>query len=369
LLALQDAGGRTALFWATEFRHERLAQLLLSRGADPTARDHEGNSCLHWAACVGHVPIARLLLEAGAELNVPNAQGDTPLHVAAQEGSYECLALLLAHGAKVSLKNQAGQLPLHYAAPGSPSWRALHTFSALPPRQVENILCRDISRGFENIPIPCLNGVDNEPCPHDFLYITQNLISESVAFLATGWGRSQRCQCRGPCSAASCPCILRSKHTWYTMDGQLALDSTSSTAEMAPIYECSQLCSCGSSCPNRLVQQGIRTQLQLYRTAAKGWGVRTMQDVSQGTFICQYFGELISCTEAARRAEDTYYFVVDVKAGQECCLDGRHYGSVGRFLNHSCRPNLVALQVAVGHEVPGIAFFSTRAIQAGEELG
>uniref|UniRef100_A0A8D2INX7 SET domain-containing protein n=1 Tax=Varanus komodoensis TaxID=61221 RepID=A0A8D2INX7_VARKO len=104
-------------------------------------------------------------------------------------------------------------------------------------------------------------------------------------------------------------------------------------------------------------------------TAAKGWGVRTMQDVSQGTFICQYFGELISCTEAARRAEDTYYFVVDVKAGQECCLDGRHYGSVGRFLNHSCRPNLVALQVAVGHEVPGIAFFSTRAIQAGEELG
>lgn len=55
--------------------------------------------------------------------------------------------------------------------------------------------------------------------------------------------------------------------------------------------------------------------------------------------------------------------------GQQCCLDGRYYGNVGRFLNHSCQPNLVALQVALGYEIPGIAFFSTRTIPAGEELG
>uniref|UniRef100_A0A670XNU7 SET domain-containing protein n=1 Tax=Pseudonaja textilis TaxID=8673 RepID=A0A670XNU7_PSETE len=104
-------------------------------------------------------------------------------------------------------------------------------------------------------------------------------------------------------------------------------------------------------------------------TTAKGWGVRTVQDFPQGAFLCQYFGELISNTEAAHREEDTYYFVVDMQDGRQCCLDGRYYGNVGRFLNHSCQPNLVALQVALGYEIPGIAFFSTRAIQAGEELG
>lgn len=55
--------------------------------------------------------------------------------------------------------------------------------------------------------------------------------------------------------------------------------------------------------------------------------------------------------------------------GEEYCLDGLGYSSVGRFLNHSCAPNLVPVRVAMGHEIPGIAFFTNRPVQAGEELG
>ncbi|XP_061456307.1 histone-lysine N-methyltransferase EHMT1-like [Rhineura floridana] len=364
----QDACGRTPLFWATEYRHESLVELLLSHGADVAARDNEGNLCLHWAAYVGCVPIARMLMDAGSDLNTSNAQGDSPLHLAAQERRYECLVLFLAHGANVSLKNKAGQVPLQCSKHSSPTWRALKAVSALAHHQVERILCRDISRGFEQVPIPCLNGVDNETCPSDFLYITQNIVSDSVVLPTTGWGRSQHCVCPGACSAATCLCILRNLPS-YATDGRLLPDAASSAAEMGPIYECTMLCSCPSSCPNRVVQKGLRTQLQLYRMPDKGWGVRTMQDVPRGAFICQYFGELVSSAEAARREDDTYYFVVDMQAQQECCLDGRFYGSVGRFLNHSCQPNLVALQVALSHEIPSIAFFSIRAIQAGEELG
>lgn len=58
-----------------------------------------------------------------------------------------------------------------------------------------------------------------------------------------------------------------------------------------------------------------------------------------------------------------------LQEGKEYFLDGMWYSCVGRFLNHSCDPNLVPVRVAVSHEVPSIAFFTTRVIQAGEELG
>ncbi|KAL8175219.1 UNVERIFIED_CONTAM: hypothetical protein K2H54_016970 [Gekko kuhli] len=368
----QDAWGRSPLFWATEYRQESLAELLLAHGADPAVRDKEGNLCLHWAALVGCVPIARMLLVAGSDLDVPNGQGDSPLHIAARERHYECLVLLLAHGAKACLKNQAGQMPLQCAKPGSPSWSALQAAAALPRGQVERVLSRDISRGFEQVPIPCLNGVDDEPCPNDFLYVTRNILSDSVAVpaaAAAADGRYQPCSCPGGCSPASCPCVLRSKRPWYTTDGRLMPGASPSPTETGLLFECSLLCACASSCPNRVVQRGTRVQLQLFRMPAKGWGVRTVQDVPRGAFLCQYFGELISRAEAGRRQEDAYYFVMETLDGQECCLDGRFYGNVGRFLNHSCQPNLVAVQVVVGPEAPGIAFFSSRPIRAGEELG
>lgn len=42
---------------------------------------------------------------------------------------------------------------------------------------------------------------------------------------------------------------------------------------------------------------------------------------------------------------------------------------MGRFLNHSCDPNLLPVRVTVNHEVPSIAFFTGQAIEAGKELG
>lgn len=39
---------------------------------------------------------------------------------------------------------------------------------------------RDISRGYEAVPISCVNGVDNEPCPNNFKYIPDNCLSSSL---------------------------------------------------------------------------------------------------------------------------------------------------------------------------------------------
>ncbi|XP_013928456.1 PREDICTED: histone-lysine N-methyltransferase EHMT1-like [Thamnophis sirtalis] len=54
------------------------------------------------------------------------------------------------------------------------------------------------------------------------------------------------------------------------------------------------------------------------------------------------------------------------------CIDARFYGNVSRFINHFCEPNLIAVRVFMSHQdlrFPRIAFFSSRHIEAGEEIG
>ena len=38
---------------------------------------------------------------------------------------------------------------------------------------------------------------------------------------------------------------------------------------------------------NTLLSPTTRVRLQLYRTAKMGWGVRALQTIPQGTFICE----------------------------------------------------------------------------------
>ena len=39
---------------------------------------------------------------------------------------------------------------------------------------------RDIARGYERIPIPCVNGVDGEPCPSNYKYVSQNCVTSPM---------------------------------------------------------------------------------------------------------------------------------------------------------------------------------------------
>ncbi|KAK9411005.1 histone-lysine N-methyltransferase SETDB2 [Crotalus adamanteus] len=64
------------------------------------------------------------------------------------------------------------------------------------------------------------------------------------------------------------------------------------------IYECSLLCSCDKNrCQNRLVQHGLQVRLQVFSTGKKGWGVRCLDDIDKGTFVCTYAGRLMSRDE------------------------------------------------------------------------
>ena len=100
--------GWTPLHRAAHFRHTRVVQLLLSSGADPSARDHGRNTPLHDAAMGHQFSVASMtaLIVAGTDLNARNTHWVTPIHVAAQYANLPGFALLLAHNARVDLPDR-----------------------------------------------------------------------------------------------------------------------------------------------------------------------------------------------------------------------------------------------------------------------
>ncbi|XP_060551037.1 histone-lysine N-methyltransferase EHMT1 isoform X6 [Pantherophis guttatus] len=371
----QDDGGWTPMIWATEYKHVELVKLLLAKGSDINIRDNEQNICLHWAAFSGCVDIAEILLAAKCDLHAVNIHGDSPLHIAARENRYECVVLFLSRGSDVALKNKEGETPLQCSSLNSQVWVTLQMNKTLKesapekPAQVEKILSRDIARGYERIPIPCINSVDGEPCPVNYKYISQNCVTSPMN-VDRNITHLQYCVCIDDCSSSKCMCGQLSMRCWYDRDGRLLPEFN--TAEPPLIFECNHACSCWRNCRNRVVQNGLRTRLQLFRTRKMGWGVRTMQDIPLGTFVCEYVGELISDSEANVREEDCYLFDLGNKDRDVYCIDARFYGNVSRFINHFCEPNLIAVRVFMSHQdlrFPRIAFFSSRHIEAGEEIG
>lgn len=61
-----------------------------------------------------------------------------------------------------------------------------------------------------------------------------------------------------------------------------------------------------------------------------------------------------------------------VQVGDVHCIDARLFGNIGRFINHLCEPNAMAVRVFTMHQdlrFPRIAFFSSRPIKAGDQIG
>jgi histone-lysine N-methyltransferase SETMAR len=104
--------------------------------------------------------------------------------------------------------------------------------------------------------------------------------------------------------------------------------------------------------------------------------------------VCEYAGQRISVHDAISRTCKTSAAGSDVRSpdwhhnyvlvfkehfsdGRSICtcLDPTRIGNVGRFINHSCGPNLEAFAVRVGGcQHPRVAFFAACEINIGDEL-
>lgn len=222
------------------------------------------------------------------------------------------------------------------------------------------------------------NNVDFLGPPENFTYVNENM---PMAGIEIPNDPPIGCDCIGEegCSRQSskcCPTGMNS-HFAYELSGsggkKLRLE------RRQPIYECNSLCKCGPDCLNRVVQNGIRTPMCLFKTKNRGWGVKSVHRIFKGTFICEYMGEIINNEEAEKRGQEydnigrNYLFDLDYDRDVEevFTIDAFKFGNMARFINHSCDPNCVIWPVfhnCLDNRFPRLAFFTTRRIEEGEEL-
>ncbi|XP_061340510.1 histone-lysine N-methyltransferase SUVR4-like [Gastrolobium bilobum] len=280
----------------------------------------------------------------------------------------------------------------------------------------------DIAKGSEKVKISLIDEIGGEDLPK-FNYTPHNIIYQSANVnISLARIADEGCcsDCSGDCLSLSLPCACAQEtggEFAYTPQGLLKEEFLTSCMSMKDdpqdhhfvycqecplekskrckghlvrkfIKECWRKCGCDMRCGNRIVQRGLTCKLQVFLTCdGKGWGLRTLEDLPKGTFVCEYAGEILTNTELDERNvhnsgndRHTYPVTLDADWGSEgvlkdeeaLCLDATCNGNVARFINHRCSDaNLIDIPVEVetpDHHYYHLAFFTNRKVSAYEEL-
>jgi hypothetical protein len=211
------------------------------------------------------------------------------------------------------------------------SKRALDQHVAACPQ----LLARDISGGREQVPVSAINETGDGAALPSFTY-TSTVTSTSREIKLTRERPAHVCGCRVNCmTGGGCACA-------EPMGGAHMISPWSRLARTGSVlHECTPHCACGPKCLNRQLQNGIRFRLQVFRTSSaealtagstaglaaadggrergdspppesqpppeeeaqgsRGWGLRALERIVRGAFVCEYAGELITEAEAVRR--------------------------------------------------------------------
>ncbi|XP_077994206.1 histone-lysine N-methyltransferase SETDB1-like [Glandiceps talaboti] len=183
------------------------------------------------------------------------------------------------------------------------------------------MVIKDISEGKEPIPVSCVNEID-ERYPIFVEYTTQRICARGVTvntdpeFLA-GCDCTDNCRDRSKCgcqqltiqaTAASNKVGIADPEAGY--ENRLLYETI-----MTGIYECNSRCKCNHTCHNRVAQHGLTHRLQVFKTEKRGWGLRCLDDIPVGSFVCTYAGELLTeelANEDGKRYGDEYLAELDL---------------------------------------------------------
>lgn len=114
-------GGDTALHMAAAAFSRPMAELLVSYGANPRARNRRGAEPLHYASDGNRsepqlqASVIKFLISIGADPNTVDKSGVAPLHRAVRKRSVAAAQALLYGGAELRQPNKSGSTPLHLA--------------------------------------------------------------------------------------------------------------------------------------------------------------------------------------------------------------------------------------------------------------
>ncbi|KAF7513409.1 hypothetical protein GJ744_009830 [Endocarpon pusillum] len=194
------------------------------------------------------------------------------------------------------------------------------------------------------------------------------------------------CTCSGQCESddGACRCLRVADGSVRPYirrdDGLVTLNHHFiDTVGFAPqeIFECNSSCQCSGDCFNTVVQKGRTVPLQIFMTERCGFGIRSPEPIKKGQFIDVYLGELLSTKaieeyeNASTEMSSSYVFSLDFFGPASYHIQGLHFGSPTRFINHSCKPNTRTFTVMMNHadqKVYKLAYFAIRDIPAMKEI-
>jgi len=262
------------------------------------------------------------------------------------------------------------------------TWRDLWMLSFVSKKTYQlcnlvfNHFCRDISFGNSILTPEVQNLVPFETFwkQPQFQYVDLPKIPEEYKGLEE---QRQGCWCAGDCRRTTgCPCVL--------LNQEASMDAPTGPGKLwsgHPAFECHDGCCCKlEECSLRCSQQPFQHSLYLSWENGKGVGVRTFKEISEGAFICEYVGEIISTNELGRRRAADYdlkgsnyvlSLVETIPSSQRILkthIDATKYGNVSRFFNHSCSPSMRMVSTRRGSILPRVLFYSSKKIAPHEEL-
>ncbi|XP_019729125.1 uncharacterized protein LOC109517985 isoform X2 [Hippocampus comes] len=138
------------------------------------------------------------------------------------------------------------------------------------------------------------------------------------------------------------------------------------------LYECHpQVCPAGERCLNQTFSRRQYSQVEIFRTLSRGWGLRCVHDIKKGQFVSEYVGEVIDeeeCRTRIRHAQEHdicnfYMLTLD----KDRIIDAGPKGNEARFMNHCCQPNCETQKWTVSGDTR-VGLFALVDISAGTEL-
>jgi hypothetical protein len=231
----------------------------------------------------------------------------------------------------------------------------------------------DLSKGLEKIPI---HVAQSDVAMAYFQYMKSSVVYDQARVQPTleSFRPGDYCSCIMECLGVDATCTCQAnleggvayKEGGIVMDEYLEQCNTGDTnyckkgascvmgdqvceGHVPRIFlkECNVKCRCRSDCGNRVVQQGMKYQVEVFRTALTGWGIRATEFIPRGAFVFELIGEILTNAEQIVRNfgvvdGQSYSMQLDADWATErkaddntaLCLDSTHFGNVARFLNH-----------------------------------
>ncbi|CAD7699253.1 unnamed protein product [Ostreobium quekettii] len=265
----------------------------------------------------------------------------------------------------------------------------------------EEVICDDLSCGLEYpMKIQVVNGVDDvtdlwNDAPDPLSMSGENSSVKPNFTYITDYAYGDDVPAPKPLGKWGYRCALHIAHGKVAeLNGELPFANCGAQVPLLVerrciLYECGLWSGCPlyPNCPQSVTGRGIHFKLQVFRTANRGWGVRALEGIPMGAYVCTYVGEVLHHQNAEKLTDKRYLFdlckrtdmtddnqYLDVPMDNvevTYAVNAKHRGNIARFINHSCDPNLYVQPVLSDHhqkDLPKICLFSMKAISKGEEL-